>query len=146
MKRFCVIFIALFAFISGCSNNEVPKIDDYIWQMSSIQATEEKGQVIAYGGSKNNSGNDNAVELQLECAAKGGVLTINDKTNNEAYTGSYQFIDSDRKSTMYKVSLEECEGTAVISFTTYHDGTLKPTFIIGLENYTINFSSDSLSK
>ncbi len=140
MKRLGILIVTILLLMCGCGKDDVniPKIDEYEWLMSSIQCNETDGQAIAYG-ERGSSTLDTAMKLEMTCAANSGKLIITDKTNNKSYTGTYEFEDTSTQSAIYKVVIDGKEGMAVVSITTYQDGSDEPTFIISLEGYAINF-------
>lgn len=138
MKKISLILCILLVLLTGCSKNNVPKIENHSWLMSTVQRADAEGQVIAYS-TNDNSTMESAVHLELECTAKDGIITIVDKSNSKTYTGRYKLENADSQSTIYKIMIEETEGMAVVSITTYNDGSQKPTFIISLGGYTLNF-------
>lgn len=142
MKKYCILFVLIAAFLTGCSSNDVPKPEDHTWVMSTVQSTAEDGQAVAYGPD-GQSTLDSAVYIDMECKAKDGILTLTDNTNNKTYTGGYEFFNQDPDATNYKVTIDGKEGIAVVAMTTYHDGTQTPTFIINLEDYVLNFFSET---
>jgi len=128
-------------FLAGCGHSDVPQIDEYTWAMTTVQDTEEDGRIIAYGPG-GSSAFDNAVEADLECAAKDGELSLIDKAAGRTYAGSYTRLSADSKSSVYEVTVDNVEGTAVSALTTYHDGDETPTLIISLGAYTLNFFAE----
>lgn len=145
MKRLSIILCLLLLFMAGCGSNgskdsTVPKIEDYTWQMTTVQSMEAEGQSIAYGPG-NDSTLENAVEILLICTAADGTITLADKTNGQTYSGTYKLTETDRQTSTYEITVGEKEGIAVGSMTTYHDDSQRPTFIISLGDYALNFFS-----
>lgn len=126
----------------GCSktNANVPSIEEYTWTMFSVQSSED-GQAIAYG-ERGDSTLDTAEKIELTCVASNGSLTITDKTNGKSYSGTYKFSESSSQAVIYEVVVDGKEGMAVASKTTYQNGGEEPTFIISLEECSINFYAD----
>lgn len=141
MKKLSIIFIAFILLLAGCSQADVPKVDEYTWEMTSVQSKEQDGQAVAYG-ERGSSTLSDAVPMKLVCTAKDGVLTLTDTTNSKTYTGTYKSKGTDPRSAHYEVTLEGKEGLAVVAMTTYHDGSQDPTFIINLDDYVINFFAE----
>ena len=137
MMSFVLTAIMIFALV-GCSNNAVSEIEVNSWKMTTVQSVENDGQVIAYG-SDDNSTLDSATKIDLECKAENGNLTLSDLTNNKTYTGTYLLKSSSSESTIYEVHIGDAEGLAVVSFTKYNDDTQKPTLILSMENFAVNF-------
>lgn len=138
MKKLSVLLASLIILLCGCSGSDVPEIDEYLWTMSTVQSADANGQAIAIGPD-GSSTLDTAVELELTCQAASGKLTFTDKTNNQTYTGTYKRTDTDSQSVIYEVTVGSSDGTAVVSMTTYQDGSQTPTLIISLADYTLNF-------
>jgi len=135
------ILLCLFL-LAGCSgkqdNGGVPKIEEHVWQMTTIQSTDENGQAVAFGP-EGSSTLENAVEMQMECSAESGSLILTDQTNGVTYSGTYQLDESDRQTSRYEVVIEDTKGWAVSAMTTYHDESQRSTLIISLDDYTLNF-------
>lgn len=143
MKRLSVLLCLLLLLLAGCGSNGskdgiVPKIEDYSWQMTTVQSMEAEGQAVAYGPG-NDSTLETAVEILLSCTAAEGTITLTDETNGQTYYGTYKLTESDQQTLIYEVTIGGTEGMAVVSMTTYHDGSQTPTFIIGLCDYALNF-------
>lgn len=133
-----VISVLGLVFLVGCSSNNVPKIDEHTWELVTVQSREAEGQVIAYS-SDNSDTFENAVEVNLECTAKNGEISLIDKMQDNTYSGSYDVLSTDRQSLIYKIIVDGTEGTGVSSMTTYSDENQTPTFIVSLGDYTLNF-------
>ena len=119
MKRMILfIFMTLFLF-AGCNSRETHQIDDYIWEMISIQSIDEGGEIVAHGSTATGV-LETDVQKELICRAKNGILTLTDKT-------------ADKTS----------DGTAVAAHTTYADGSREPTLIIITDGYVLNFFAGS---
>ena len=140
MKRLSVLLCLLLLLLAGCGSKEsaVSKIEDYSWQMTTVQSMEAEGQAIAYGPG-NDSTLDTAVEILLTCAATDGTITLTDETNGQTYSGTYKLTETEQQTSTYEVTIGETDGMALVSMTTYHDDSQAPTFIISLGDYALNF-------
>lgn len=138
MKKFIITAAAILLLFCGCGKNDVPRIEEYTWEMTSVQSAAENGGSIAYG-ERGHGTVDGAVLLDMECTAENGVLTITDNTNQVTYSGTYTLRQHDPQSETYDIMLDGHDGIAVTAMTTYHDGSAEPTLIINLVEYAINF-------
>lgn len=137
-KQF-LISTLLFTFLStGCGKNTVPKIDEYSWTMSTVQTTENNGQIVAHGPD-NTDAPENSVEIRLTCEAQDGVLTITDHTDGQTYTGTYKTAGTSPESVTYEITLDRADGMAVVAMTNYHDGTQTPTLVMSVGEWVIYF-------
>lgn len=146
MKKSIPFILLLVSLMAGCSTGEEnhtsgPTIEQYSWQMTSVQSMEAEGQAIAYGP-KGTSTLDTAVEIILTCSAEGGEFILSDETNEKTYSGVYELNDTSQESLIYEITVGETEGMAVVSMTTYHDDSKIPTLIINLGDYALNFFAD----
>ena len=138
--RRCFIILPILLLLTSCGNSDIPKIDEYTWQMTSIQSREANGGVIAYGEQWSaDAVEEDAAELVMDCSAKEGILTLVDRTNEATYTGSYTVSCENPDGVIYNVTLNGQEGVAVTGMTTYSNETKEATFIINLGEYAINF-------
>lgn len=138
MKKLVLCWVIVLLFLTGCSNSNVPRIEDNNWIMTSVQSKEANGQVIAFGD-RGSSMLASAKQIELTCTAQNGNLIFSDQTNHTTYTGTYKLSETDLQSSIYQVVVEGKEGVAVVAMTTYQDGSEEATFIINLGEYTINF-------
>ena len=143
MKRLMIIFFLLAFVLTGCGGGEsktsdAPNIEDYSWQMTTIQSTETDGQAIAHAPGAVGVP-DTSVEVILKCTAVDGELTLTDETNGNTYTGTYKLTDTNQVTRIYEVTVGDSEGMAVVSMTVYHDDSKIPAFIISLGDQTLNF-------
>ena len=138
MKKLVLCWVVALLFLTGCSNSNVPRIEDYTWTMTSVQSKETNGQVVAFGD-RGSSTLASAKQIELTCTAQNGNLTFNDQTNHTTYTGTYKLSETEPQSSIYQVVVEGKEGVAVVAMTVYQDGSEEPTFIINLDEYTVNF-------
>ena len=137
MKRICFLFLLIICLTSCKDIENIPKIDEYIWTMTTVQSGED-GSVIACASSETDI-YKNVKELTLNCEAKNGKLEIKDSANNKSYMGTYVIEKNSPKSVIYKVVIENTEGYATCGVTTYLDESKSPIFIITINNYTLNF-------
>lgn len=137
LKRISVILILL-SFLPGCSSDGIFKIEMHTWLMTTVQSMKEEGQAIAYGP-RGISTLETGVAIRLECKAEDGNLILTDKTNDQTYTGTYQLTETDLQAVNYETVISGTEGIAVVSMTTYYDGSQEPTLIIRLNDYVLNF-------
>ena len=49
MKRMILLIFMTLFFFAGCNSRETHQIDDYIWEMISIQSIDEGGEIVAHG-------------------------------------------------------------------------------------------------
>ena len=143
MKKCTAFFSAavlLFA-LAGCHSYDGPEIESGDWKMTSVQSMAEQGQAVAFGPEGSSTLSD-AVELELDCQAEDGVLTLTDRTIGTTYTGTYRTMDTSQESMIYQITLGEKEGTAVVSVTQYADRTERGTLILSVEDYALNFFAE----
>ena len=106
------------------------------------KSIDNNGDILVYGVGEDDLPDD-ATVLALTCLAQDGILTITDQTNNESYTGTYKLDESNAASNIYSIVLDNHEGMAVVSLTTYQNGAETDTLIIRLQDYTLNFFADN---
>lgn len=141
MKKFAFLMLAFLLAFAGCSRRDIPKIEDHVWQMTTVQSGPQ-GQPVAYGPERSDASEAGA-EMLLLCQAKDGEFTLQDKTNGQTYTGSYRLTDVTPESANYEIVIGDSVGLAVAALTTYHDGSSTPTFIISIDGYALNFSAQA---
>ena len=141
MRKISLLLALSLLFLSGCSSEHVPTVEDYSWIMTSVQSMDADGQVIAFG-ERGSSTLASAKQVDLTCEAENGNLTLTDQTNDKTYGGTYKLTQKDPQSSIYEVVVDGKEGMAVVAMTTYHDGSQDPTFIINLGDYTINLVAE----
>ena len=137
MKKISIVFIALLLLTTGCSQADVPKIDEYTWEMTSVQSKAQNGDAVAYG-ERGNSTLNTAAYIELVCTAEDGTLMLTDLTNSTTYAGTYKLKDTDPRSANYEVMLDGKDGLAVVAMTTYQDGSQDPKLNINLDDYVNN--------
>lgn len=147
MKKLLLVslVILLLAGMTGCSNEETVKIEEYDWNLTFVLSSED-GRVLGcapehYEAHKEDK---NIKEIDLDCVASNGKYTIVDATNDTEYTGTYEIMEEDKESVIYTLTSEEGTGMAVTSITKGDDGSKTPTLIISLDGYDINFQSETL--
>ena len=139
MKKTGVLTVLLVLLLSGCSNGNVPRIEDYDWVMTSVQSVEADGQVVFYG-ERASSTLDSARQIELICRVEdNGAMTIIDETNHKTCTGTYEWKRTGPMAANYEVVVDGKKGLAVVSMTTYNDGSQIPTFIMSFDEYVVNF-------
>lgn len=138
-----LLIVSMLAFLTGCSNHQPPNIEEYVWSMSSVQSLNDNGEIIAYGANEK-CDNENAVQVELECSAKDGVLEFKDVTNNKTYVGSYKLENANAKSINYSITIGTTKGFAVVSYTMYDNDSNMPTLIMNLGNYALNFYENNI--
>ena len=136
MKRILPLFLCIALLFSACNTSEL-KSEDTIWYMSSVQSNSD-GAIVAYGEHWNGT-ETNAVYLELFCAAKDGILTLTDRTNEKTYEGTYTLKNTELRSNVYEVTLNEESGLATCTLTTYHDSSQEPTLVLRLNSCSIYF-------
>ena len=123
-KFFTFILCTIFLFsLTGCKQKEKTTIESNEWILSTIQSSEQNGEIIAYNPNDNTViVPEDAIKIELLCSAKDKGLTLFDKTNNTTYTGEYKELDDNFETTIYEITINETQGTAVTSTTEYNDG------------------------
>ena len=147
MKRSKIFIIALCVMIGvslvGCQNSSnssnAVAIDEYEWEISTIQAGED-GAVIACSKEKK-SAYESAAEIQMNCIAEEGFLTITDATNRDSYKGTYKQQETDKETVIYEFTLGLERGHDVTSMTIDLEETRIPTLILTTTSYTFYFFS-----
>lgn len=142
MKKYILMLFMLIFTLNGCGRNDIPKIETNVWSMSSIQSMENNGEILVHGAGEDVLPEGSTI-LVLTCLAQDGILTITDRTNNESYTGTYKLDESNASSNIYSIVLENLEGMAVVSLTSYQNGAETDTLIVRLQDYTLNFFADN---
>lgn len=140
MKKLLTFITLIFICFTGCSKNEKMDIENSNWNIITIQS--DNGEVIVC--SQNNESlykelYPNMVIVDMMCEAKDGNIIITDKTNNQKYQGTYEKIEKNIDSIIYKIAYEEKEGTAIVSKTKYENNEETLTLIININGYTLNF-------
>ncbi len=122
----------------GCSKGDGAKecsIDGYDWVMTSVQ--NESGQIIACGGG--NDETEGIPIMRLTCKAENGNIILDLEEKGEKHEGTYELREKEIKSGIYNIRFGGGEGIAVVSQTAYQDGKDKPTLVMNIDGYGINF-------
>lgn len=146
MKKICtLLFSTIFLFsLTSCKQTGRMTIENNEWVLSTIQSSEQNGDIIAYNPNDNTViVPENAIIIELLCSAKDNILTLSDETNSKTYTGEYKELDDNFESTIYEIIINGEQGTAVAATTKYVDGSQIPALIITLGDYTLNFQPDN---
>lgn len=143
MKKLSILFFSIVLVLTGCSNEEsttsnAQNIEDYTWQMTTVQSIEAEGQAVAHAPGIVGVP-DTSVEVILKCVAADGYLTLTDEANGNTYTGTYELTDTSQETRIYEVTVGDFEGMAVLSMTIYRDESQMSTLIINIGDYTLNF-------
>lgn len=143
MRRIFLFLVALLLFLPGCGSlSKVPRLQDYAWSLSSVQSVAQNGQVIAcQPGEGAFWGNADAKEIEWECIASKDTLVFVDKATGKRVTGEVRQMEATPESNVYEGKIGEKTVIAVVAMTTYADQSQRPTFILKLEEYILNFYS-----
>lgn len=141
-KIYNVIILALIMIFTFTACGEIDiKIEDHIWNLVTVQSTENNGAIIAYNPNFNLEDYEGVTVIEISLSAENGKLTINDKVNNATYDGTYTVTDNSFKSMIFTVSVGEKEGTAVLSDTYYKDDKTFSTLILSIDDYILTFQA-----
>ena len=94
---------------------------------------------MTHGSKETVSAFGEGAEIICVMYADNGKLTINDKTNDVSYSGTYRQINTSPDSRYYKLNINDSEGSIVTGLTSYADGSSSKTLIINIGNYTLTF-------
>lgn len=140
-KLIPVLFICILAMIfTSCGNSEL-KIEGYEWQLRTAASLNEESVVVAVD--EKNEAYPDAEIVDVVLTAKNGELIIQDKTNNETYTGAYEEMYITESSGDYKIIIKGKEGYATVAYTTYADGTKELTLPITVGGYDMYFYANN---
>lgn len=140
------VILVLVLILTGCSSDGV-KIEGHQWKLAVIQSGED-GSIIACGLEHYEMYKEieNITIVELECSVKNGQFTIQDKTNNKSYEGTYKLTSTNPNGAIYELTTAANNGMAVTANTEYtdHKGSKSytPTLIITLGDYSIKFQSE----
>ena len=139
MKKLFVFLICTVFLLSlvGCDSALV-SIDDCTWELSSALNLSEKGK-MTHGSKETVSAFSQGAEIVCVMYADNGKLTINDKTNDVSFSGTYRQINISPDSRYYELNINDSEGSVVTGLTSYADGSSAKTLIINIANYTLTF-------
>ena len=140
MRRFLLFLIVLLV-LSGCGKaSVVPRLQDAAWSLSSVQSVEQKGKVIACRPGEGASwGNPNALEIEWEGSATEDALVFVEMDTEKKVTAEIRWIERTPESNIYEVKIGGQTGIAVTAMTAYADQSRRPTFILKLDEYVLNF-------
>lgn len=136
-----VLSLCLLLVLCACGSKK-SSIEDYQWKMQLIQSNDIDAEqnadlsVIAVGTADDLHPYAPVVELILTAAD--GKLSLEDKTNQKEYEGSYLKQESTPDGIIYKVVVNGQEGYATVS-TTKSNGAETPTMPINLGDCSIYF-------
>lgn len=136
-KALCTaISLLLLILLSGCGSADTPKIEDYAWELSSVVCIRDGASVTVAVGEADSRYPEAAV-VDITLRAKDGRLTLTDSTSDVSYDGTYTAESSSGEGTVYRITLDGTEGYATAAFTSYSDGSKKPTLPISLGSYSM---------
>ncbi len=134
---FLLLTAVLALTLSACSS-QIPKIENYEWEMRTIMHV-ENNQVVYDAVAEENGNHSNAKVIKMTLIAKDGKITITDVTNNKTYEGTYTVSGKNPKGTDYHITIGGKTGYAGVAMTKYADGTEEPTLPISLDGYSMYF-------
>ncbi len=144
-KKCTAVFWAVIMIFCLTACGQIGKITDEItWNLATVQSVENNGAIVAYDPNISLAENTYAAKIKMSLSAEDGKLDVKDETNDKIYKGTYTLTDSTFQSSVYKVTLDGKEGTAVLSDTKYSNGTSVRTLILSLGDYTFNFQADNV--
>jgi hypothetical protein len=140
-KLIPVLFVCILAMIfTSCGNSEL-KIEGYEWQLRTAASLNEESVVVAVD--EKNEAYPGAEIVDVVLTAKNGELIIQDKTNNETYTGAYEEMYVTESSGDYKIIIKGKEGYATVEYTTYADGTKELILPVTVGGYDMYFYANN---
>ena len=135
-----LLVISLCLMLMACGTQN-PKIEDFEWQMHTAMQLDKDSLAYTAGAESSNTHPEASV-LKVTLLAKDGKIVITDATNNKTYNGTYTVSGKNPKGTDYRITFGGETGYATVAYTTYLDGTQKPTLPITLGDYSICFYAD----
>lgn len=139
MKRFALILIILsFSLAAFCGCSSKPSIEDYEWTLRVAMHGDGNTLVIDAVESGYPTDTDARV-VDVTLTARDGIITVIDKTNSKAYTGTYRSEGKNPEGESYKIELDGKEGHATVAFTTYASQEKEPTLPISICGYSLYF-------
>lgn len=140
-KAAFICIVAIFTlYLVGCSKDTSMDIDKYKWQAVTVQNAND-GSITACS-SDYISQYEDAEEISVELEANKGNMTINDLSDNQKYSGTYDLIETTPSGEIYEINVGDEDGMATCSVTN-ESGKETPTLIITLGEYSINFQPDT---
>ncbi len=135
----CAVVVAILLVIFFVYNN--PTIEGHTWVLTTAQQADAPYLVVAHkqGVDLSTDGNDIfsfSKEIDLICTAKGGKLTITDKTNGKTYEGTYKatsLLDFAFKS--YDVVIDGKAGVSNISSSSNRN------LVVSIDGYLLSFEA-----
>ena len=138
--------ISLFLMIglTGCSSASDMSIDNFKWELNTVQSTDDNGAVIAYNpnnGLMEATAYPEAKPVDMYLTAGDGRFVLTNGADGETYEGTYKMISDKDKSAIYEITLGENIGYASVAMTSYHNGSQVPTLNISINDYALNFQA-----
>ena len=149
MKKIWLILSAVLVLalaLTGCGSDGV-NIEGHKWELTVVQSGED-GSIVACGSEhyEMHKEIEDIIVVDLECSVENGKFTIQDKTNNKNYEGTYKLSSTTSDGAIYELTTASNSGMAVTANTEYtdHKGTktYTPTLIITLGDYSMNFQDE----
>ncbi len=143
-KHIIILPVVILIFsVTACGQSD-SKIDEYTWNLATVQSTESNGAIIAYDPNIALADDSyaNVTAIKISLSAEKGKFIMRDETDNKIYKGSYSITDRNSKSTFYNITIDGKEGTAIASDTKYANGTLIATLILQIDNHVLNFQEN----
>ena len=146
-KALSILLMLVLVFtLTGCTQkqtagNEIPKADEYEWNMSYI--SKSSGEVVARGKDSNTSFT-NGTEIEMTAEIKKGGIEIKDITNGKTYVGEYVESGLTPDSREYKFTVDGIEGYGFTAVTKYFNGESyyeAPAMIMQLGEYSLSFEA-----
>lgn len=146
MKKLSLVLTSLLVALClvACNKSSSQSIEGISWELSVIQSGQEDGSIVAYNPSAIITSSDvypDAVSVDMSLTASGGNFSLADISNDKTYEGTYKVLDSKQDSVIYEITMDGYSGNAVVSMSSYHDGSEVPTLIVSIDNYTLNFQA-----
>ena len=140
-KTAFILIVAIFTMsLAGCGKDDTSiDIDKHKWQAATVQNAKD-GSITACSSDYILQYED-AEEISVELEANKGNMTINDLSDNKKYSGTYDLIKTTPSGEINKINVGDEEGLATCSVTN-ENGKEKPTLIITLGEYSINFQPE----
>lgn len=137
-----VILVLICCFMTGCTRERTDgkniAIEKTNWKMNIVQSVQEGGRIIACGSENANTYEEAAV-IDLSLIADHGKIVISDHSNNKTYELSYELLDSNSATSIYKIMVGEQQGNAVVSMTSPEGEDGEITLVIQLDDFALYF-------